>query len=316
VRRGNAPFRPELSQRADAGRNFVRTGGRLGRADESAEQLRARNDYFRESYALDGKPLISGVAALLANRRLAEAAKTLHGNKIIVPRIFYANILVPGQELGLHTDVPEFRLAPGSRVPLWLRVVMRQSGKFERWRLRVATAVIYLHDCEGGDFAYYPHGPEGAATTIRPTPKSAIVLEAESLFHGVDRVGPADVDAPPVNTGCVLRCRTDDRWDLLASDDATAKAVASYATSEVRFSASWKAFCFESRADRRRWRDHNDDLRPEHILPVLLDDMSSRGSIDGGGSSLSDRELGLRLIDEYVHFPSIDAPGDPAGGDN
>jgi hypothetical protein len=259
--------------------------------------------------------LVAGVEALLANRRLADAAKTLHGHKIVVPRIFYANILVPGQELGLHTDVPEFRLVPGAKVPLWLRVVMRQSGQFERWRLRVATAVIYLHDCEGGEFAYYPAGPEGAATTIHPRPRSAVVLEAESLFHGVDRVGPFDADAPPVNSGSVLRFNADNLWDLLASEDAGATRVATYSTSEVRFSASWKAFCFESRADKRRWRDHSDDLRPEQILPVLLDDMRTRGSLADGGSKLTDHDLGLRLIDEYVRFPPVTAaPGhSPAG---
>ena len=308
VLRGGSPFRPNLAPRADAGRNFVRTGGRMGRGGESADDLRARNDYFRESYAVAGKSLVAGAEAMLAHRGLAKAAQRLHGHRIVEPQVVYANILLPGQELGLHTDVPEFRMTPGSNVPLWLRVVMRQSGKFERWRLRVATAVICVHECHGGDFAYYPAGPDGPAATIQPSANSAVVLEAESLFHGVDTVGGDDAASPPVRGGSVLRYRGDDTWDLVASDAEAEVPVASYASSEVRFSASWKAFCFESRSDRGSWRDHTDDLRVEDVLPVLLEDMGSRGVLTDGGSGLDDRELGLRLIDEYVHFPPVGEP--------
>lgn len=317
VLRGKRVFRPELAQRADAARNFVRTGGRAGRTDEGAEQLRARNDYFRETYAVAGQPLVAGVEVLLANRRLADAARTLHGHRIVVPWIFYANILVPGQELGLHTDVPVYRLAPGAKVPLWLRVVMRQSGKFERWRVDVATAVIYLHDCVGGDFAHYPDGPRGEASTIRPHPRSAIVFDAESMLHGVDRVGPGETEAPPVSPGSVLRFRPDDTWELRGSEDADSIPVSSYSTSQVRFSASWKALCFENRSARRRWRDHTDDLRPDQILPILVEDMRTRSSASSAGNlgRLTDRELGLRLIDEYVQFPTVErAPDDPPAG--
>jgi hypothetical protein len=49
--------------------------------------------------------------------------------------------MVPGQELALHTDVPEFRGANRKLHPQWLLVAMRHSGLFEDWRMPIATGV-------------------------------------------------------------------------------------------------------------------------------------------------------------------------------
>ena len=43
----------------------------------------------------------------------------------------YANLLLPGQELAVHTDVPEFRGANRKVIPQWLLVVMHHSGLFD-----------------------------------------------------------------------------------------------------------------------------------------------------------------------------------------
>ena len=83
----------------------------------------------------------------------------IHGRPVIEPAIVYANILLPGQELAVHTDVPEFRGANRKLYPQWLMVVMHHSGLFDAWRMPIATAVGWFNDCRGGEFAYYPDGP-------------------------------------------------------------------------------------------------------------------------------------------------------------
>jgi hypothetical protein len=46
---------------------------------------------------------------LQENPKFYEAAKQIHpGTNIIYPCNVYANVLLPGQELAIHTDVPEF----------------------------------------------------------------------------------------------------------------------------------------------------------------------------------------------------------------
>ena len=50
-----------------------------------------------------------GIEPFLHHEGFVEAARALHGRDVIVPAIVYANLLLPGQELAVHTDVPEFR---------------------------------------------------------------------------------------------------------------------------------------------------------------------------------------------------------------
>jgi hypothetical protein len=73
----------------------------------------------------------------------------------------------------------------------------------------------------------------------------------------------------------------------------------------VRFSISWKAYCFADEAERRAWREHRDDLALDAILDRLVDDLRERGRIDGERPEPT--ALALLLIDEYVRFPAADA---------
>ena len=74
-----------------------------------------------------------------------------------------------------------------------------------------------------------------------------------------------------------------------------------YDWDELRFSVSWKAYCFRDEAERDAWRDHTDDLTVEAVVDRLVDDLRDRGRVDGDIERNSD--LGLLMIDEYVRFP-------------
>src|SRR5262245_21260948 len=67
-----------LPARWDAVRNFVRTGGRLGR-QEPLPQLAARTNYFRDTYAYGDRIAIAGIEPFLRHEGFVEAARTLHG---------------------------------------------------------------------------------------------------------------------------------------------------------------------------------------------------------------------------------------------
>src|SRR5437870_3325810 len=161
-------FAPELAQRYDAAVNFVRTGGRFGRNDEPASVLAARTNYFRETYAYGDDVFAPGIQSFFHHDHLFDGARRLHGRPVIVPAIVYANLLLPGQELAVHTDVPEFRGANRKVVPQWLLVVMHHAGRFESWRMPIATAIAYFGEGKGGELAYYPDGPAGDAATYPP----------------------------------------------------------------------------------------------------------------------------------------------------
>src|SRR6185503_16421449 len=140
-----------LAQRHDAVMNFIKRGGRLG-ADEPLAVLAARTNYFRESYAYGDEILIDGIEPFLRHEGFVDAARAVHGRPVIVPAIVYANILLPGQELAVHTDVPEFRGANRKKFPQWLMVAMHHSRLFDAWRMPIVTGVAWFSACQGGEF--------------------------------------------------------------------------------------------------------------------------------------------------------------------
>ena len=95
-----------------------------------------------------------------------------------------------------------------------------------------------------------------------------------------------------------LRPDGDDRWTLLDPADVV---VATYGTSDLRYSVSWKAYCFADEAERSAWADHTDDLGLELILDRLEADLRSRSRLDGPRPA--DAEFGKLLIDTYIRFP-------------
>lgn len=295
-------FAPGLAQRHDSAVNFLRTGGRFGRREE-LRLLAARTNYFRETYFYGEHTLVPGIEGFRDHEALRAAAEDLHGRPIVVPAIVYANVLLPGQELAVHTDVPEFRGANRRVVPQWLLVVMRHSGLFESWRMPIATGIAYFGDAEGGDLAYYPDGADGDAAVYTPRHNTAVLLDTDTVFHGVDPVAGDDAPLHDLRPGMSLRHDGDGRWSVRDGSDA---AVASYRTSDLRYSVSWKAYCFADESERVAWADHSDDLSLDRILEVLDADLRARGLLDGDRPEPT--ELGKLLIDTYIRFPAS-APG-------
>jgi hypothetical protein len=291
------PFAPEIPQRYDAAANFVRTGGRFGRR-EDRRVLASRTNYFRATYAYD-RPDTPGIEPFLHHQGFVEAARAIHGRPVVAPNIVYANLLLPGQELAVHTDVPEFRGAHRRRFPQWLLVAMHHSGLFARWRMPIATAVAYFGECKGGAFAFYPDGPQGAARTLPAKHDTAVLLDTDSVFHGVDRVEEC-VPLPPVRPGTEL---VFDEEDGVFRAVFAGQELATYAWGQIRFSVSWKAYCYESERERQRAERHEDDLQLEPILATLCADLRRRSRL--GAERPSNRELALLLIEEYVRFPEV-----------
>jgi hypothetical protein len=243
-----------------------------------------------------------GIERFGRHERLMEAARELHGRPVVVPAIVYANILLPGQELAVHTDVPEFRGANRKVVPQWLLVVMRHSGLFEEWRMPIATGIAYFGEARGGALAYYPDGPDAPARTFPARHNTAVVLDTDSVFHGVDRVDGDDAALASLRPGMQLRHDGGKRWSV--HDPGTGDVVARYTSGDLRYSVSWKAYCFADDAERRAWEEHTDDLSLGLILARLVADVCRRGRLAHPEDRPPDAELGRLLIDEYIRFPA------------
>ncbi len=287
-----------LPQRFDAAFNFIRTGGRLGRRDNDLGTLLARTNYFRETYAYGDRVFAPGIETLWRNERLIDAARQIFDRPIIEPAIVYANILLPGQELAVHTDVPEFRGLNRKLHPEWLIVVAHHSGLFDRYRMPIATSVSWYQDTHGGEFAFYPDGIDGAPRAYDVRFNTAVIMDTDSVFHGVDRVVEVDRPIPQFLPTMRLHPVGDEQWVVRDGEDE----VCRYRWDDMRFSISWKAYCFRSEVERDAWHSGSDDLTIERVLDTLCADLRERGRIQD--ERPPNRELAEILVDEYVKFPA------------
>ena len=288
-----------LAQRHDALTNFLRTGGLAG-ASEPMDALAVRTSYFREEYAYGRDERIAGIAPFLYHPAFVEAAQRIHRRAVIEPAIAYANLMVPGQELAVHTDVPEFRGANRKLLPQWLLVVMHHSGLFDEYRMPIATAIAWFHDCDGGELAYWPEGRSAEVARHEVRFNTAMVLDTDSVFHGVDRIADVAVDdLPRIRPGTTLDFVGDRQWALRSRDG---EELGRYDWSQLRFSVSWKAYCFVDEAERDSWREHTDDLTLGVILDRLIEDLATRRVV--ARDVARDGALGQLLIDEYIRFPT------------
>jgi hypothetical protein len=310
VEQSATEFAPELSQRVDAAMNHVRTGGRFGR-DEPQRVLALRTNYLRESYAYGDEIFVAGIERFRTHESLVGAARELYGLPVVEPAIVYANLLLPGQELAVHTDVPEFRGANRKVIPQWLLVVMHHSGLFDDWRMPIATAIAYFappgQQATGGELAYYPDGPDAPPRVLDARSNTAVVLDTDSVFHGVDRVGDPSLEPYAVSPGNVLVYDGDGRWSIRPDADSDER-LHELRWSDIRFSVSWKAYCFADDHERDTWRSHRDDLTLDRILTALIADLQDRGILRNEERP-PDRELALLLIDTYEHYPAPQPAG-------
>lgn len=295
---------PGLAGRADVDMHFRQTGCAAGRAALHAGL--ARTNYFGANYAYHDQTAVPGIEKFLHHEDFIEAARLIFDLPLVVPTLVYANVMLPGQELPLHTDIPEFLGADRSQLPMWLLVVMHHSGLFEDRRIATATAVAYVEGGVGGEFVCYETNGEEAALT--PTPGSAVVLDADSVFHAVLPVGVED-DQPPVNRASMRLHRHGERqWRLSGrsadSDaDEEPETMATYSSDNLRYSVSRKAYCFADQQHYQAWQQGVDPLDPDMVLGRLTETLAERGVLDPTAHPLGDHELATLLINEFIPFP-------------
>lgn len=286
-----------LPQRFDAAFNFLRTGGRFGPRDTDLATLVARTNYFRETYAYGDDVYAPGIEIIYGNERLLDAARRIFDRPIVEPAIVYANILLPGQELAVHTDVPEFRGLNRKLHPEWLIVVAHHSGLFDRYRMPIATSVSWYQDTKGGEFAFYPEGASGPARAYDVHFNTALVMDTDSVFHGVDRVEEIDRPMPAFLPRMRLHALGEGDWVVRDGDEI----VGRYSWDDMRFSISWKAYCFRDEAEKETWKTGSDDLSIDTVLDTLCADLREKGRL--GDDRPPNRELAELLVAEYLKFP-------------
>jgi len=292
-----------LPQRFDVGFNYLSRGlDGEGCCDEASVAL-GRTNYFRETYVYGDEQQVDGIESFANHALIGESARALADASVLVPAIVYANILVPGQELAIHTDVPEFRGLNRKNAPQWLLVCMLHSKLFESWRVPIVTCVAWFGGNAGGAFTFYPEGAAGRRESIAADHNTAIVLDTDRVFHGVERVKSASLEETSsdriadVGSGATLEFVGDGRWYMQTSggDDCV------YHWADLRYSISWKGYCFKSAISHRKWQHGEECLSIPQVLEIFEKDLLARGITDAG--ALSPNEYAQKIVDTYVGFP-------------
>jgi hypothetical protein len=97
----------------------------------------------------------------------------------------------------------------------------------------------------------------------------------------------------------------DRRWKLESLIPEGSARDFTYGSDQLRFSISWKAYCFSDEAEMSLWSSHADDLDQATIVDALVTEMCVRGVLPSEDHDLSDTELGLRMVDTFVRFPPV-----------
>lgn len=294
----------KVGERYDAARNYISTGGYAG-VQEPPTTLIRRTGYFRSTLMHADQVVVPGFESLNVLPALYEAASKIYGDNdgaaVVAPAILYLNLLVPGQELAVHIDVPEFAGAERSVTPQWLLVVMRASGLFEDLRVPITTGISYFGDARGGALRYFPDGPDGAAQRFEASDNTAMVLDTDSIYHGVERVGTDDAPAPlEIVAGATLHHERGE-WIMCTADG---ERIGGYSVDDVRISISWKAYWFENTAAQHVFEQARGTLTTAEIERRLLTDLHDR-SLLGADESPALPDIVDLLIDTYQRFPDL-----------
>ena len=288
----------ELPQRFDVGINYFNQGLDGAGNSDSSEVAASRTNYFRETYAYGNDIKAPGIEPFLEHPELSRTAKAISGCSNVVPAIVYANLLIPGQELAIHTDVPEFRGANRKVVPQWLLVVMLHSRLFEKWRIPIVTCVSWFGDAEGGAFTFYPEGANGKRSIIPAQHNSAILIDTDMTFHGVERVAGGLPDPPLIGQKTRLHFCGGTTWELRESKEV----IDTFSWSDIRYSISWKAYCFADDEAEALWESGADTLSTADIIVILEAALRKRGLLKAARPNPT--ELALLLVDTFVKYPT------------
>ena len=182
-------------------------------------------------------------------------------------------------------------------MPQWLLVTMLHSGLFDDYRIPIATCVSWFGANPGGAFAYYPEGAQGVRESMAATHNTAILIDTDQVFHGVERVTPKTF-FPEIDKGATLTFKGDNNWSLA---NPNGEEVAHYTWADLRYSISWKAYCFKDEVEQEKWATKSDDLTLEQILQTLESELRDRGVLSGARPEPT--AFAQLLVDTFIRFP-------------
>lgn len=252
--------------------------------DAKNSPLWFQNDWVHADLAVAGSDLF------LRHERVIQAARDFYGAEVVQPHSVYVNVMAAIDRAGpAHTDNPRFQGRDRSNTPMWLLRTMLWSGLFDDRSIVQATSIWWMNDVEGGEFLYWPDGPEKPpARHSKDMVNTALVGDNHGMFHQVGPVGPFDKGTVLVTPRAELKPAGDgsDDWVVYDRGEEVYRApLANY-----RVSVLWKADIYRDEAEYEQQRS----------APLSLDDVAAVFNAD-----LAERGLDMRLELDRLEDPAL-----------
>ena len=190
--------------RLDVVENYLKTGGVNGGKYTVDRLFRNANSFIR---MVTDKQEFNHVQKLMQSDRLDGIVQNICGqDSIIDPFMINLLVMLPGQALPVHYDVPLFTDLAKSAAPVWLQVALALSNLRREKEVRQIQFVGYVNGDEkdttqGGEFVFWPEGPNKPRQQVSANPNSAIVVDGVHIAHGVSEWQPNGQRRAPPNHG-------------------------------------------------------------------------------------------------------------------
>lgn len=261
-----------------------------------------------------------------------------HKKESIVNEMFQLDILLmlPGQELPMHLNVPYFWGADRNNFPHWLLVIMKKSKLFDHLFIPQVQGFNWLDleeyqskesildkeeyvdiSGDGGDFYFYPYLPTikknpltnenensrenvNKYVILKQRPNSAIMLDGAQVIHGVDRYKYYDL--PPLfshNHHYTIKYEKNrNLWYLYDSQN---NHLRSYYKNDIKLMVVWNMHCFANEPERAKFHAQTSQLTLQDIMEVFKKDLREKDRLPS--DEIEPLDLWTIVIKEYLTYP-------------
>lgn len=268
-----------LAGRFDVGVHHILSGGPQSKKMYREDLVGLIGSTFFQQYfshIKDGPDSLSSVGAIskvFASEQYKKVSeKFCPSPKKNHQEMMALTVLLPGSELAVHYDNPYFMEFSRETTPVWLLVALRQSGVMNEREVPQIQGVAYIHGnetnpyVEGGDFVFWPHGPNGEKYSFRAKHNSAIIVDGVKTAHGVETFRPKEKPfIANKDRATELRFKEGETWELYEDG----KLIRNFEESEIRMGVVWRSLCLDDESQYQEWRKNRNTKSSQDAVNIL-----------------------------------------------
>jgi hypothetical protein len=246
--------------------------------------------------------------AFLHNPTFVAAAREAFSASIVRPTKCLINLNGPMRSGPPHLDLPVYRGFAAPAAPVWLLMNMTYSGLFHPWMVPIASGLAWFYTGEGGEFEYWPDGPQGRPVReTAPLWNVGVMSDNEFMWHRVGPIGPPEAQTRlhgHLRTSDLLHDAGGGAWEIRDG----ARTVERLGPAELRISILWKAQVFKDQAHLASFEDRGMDLDLAQVVDIYLADLERRG-VRASRPADPLEDAGWRDLLQRVYVPPFDGNG-------